>query len=85
MNLKIEPNDIRQIAQMPTEELQKKLKEFISTVDNRKLAAMLSNLDIDELKGSVKQMSNSDLNKVIGKLRFVDKSLIEQAQRILKK
>lgn len=85
MSLKIGPNDIRQLAQLPTAELQQKLREFISAVDNKKLEAMLSNLDIDELKENVKQMSNNDLNKVIGKLRFVDKDLIEQAQRILKK
>ena len=85
MSLKIGPNDIRQLAQLPTAELQQKLREFISAVDNKKLAMMLSNLDIDELKENVKQMSNNDLNKVIGKLRFVDKDLIEQAQRILKK
>lgn len=85
MSLKIGPNDIRQLAQLPTAELQQKLREFISAVDNKKLAMMLSNLDIDELKENVKQMSNNDLNRVIGKLRFVDKDLIEQAQRILKK
>ena len=65
MSLKIGPNDIRQLAQLPTAELQQKLREFISAVDNKKLAMMLSNLDIDELKENVKQMSNNDLNRVI--------------------
>ncbi len=81
MKSNITAEDVKKAATLSDSELEKKLKEVLSSKSGA--AGVLKNINVDAIKNQIKTKSPDDLAKLINKLGKIDSELINKIKKSL--
>jgi|GEM_PF-2670389 len=81
---KISAEDLKKLAAMSDADIERKLKNVISSTNGNALKSLLSNIDVASIKKQIQGKSPENFSKLIDTLGNLDDSLIEKIKNQLK-
>ncbi len=79
---RVTPDEIKNISKMSDREIEKKLKDILSSSGN--LKGILKGIDVETVKKQLQSKNAADLSKFINSLEKVDPQLLTKIKNSLK-